>query len=454
MIARLFTHLANRGRRFGAIALLACCGCSVNSRGPTIREDARRLILEGRPEEAIPILSSLRAKAPGDLDVARALVDAHVRSGRVESLIAALSSPSVSHTAATHYMLGLAHFARSRDFSMLAIRELEAAIAIDPGLAELHHRLGLVFLELGQPDSASRCLERALKGEPANPRILLSMATARHRAGDSAGAIGALRELVGFRPARAEVIAARSLMDRIDNPFARLPEGIRGRLESGLQYLNNLDSPQQAIASFEEGAREHPDCPIVHTLLALAYQRLDDAGRAMDELHRAIDLEPDGGANHLYLAELYLSRQKSIQARDSLQRAVELNPLLDEAYLHLGELALEGRDLPSARRHFQIATSLVPDSRAARGKLALVLQLEGDYAGADQQLREVLRTDPGNVEFMLRLGVLHLENRTRAPSAGDRRRSEAEAARWLREVLKAEPENAIASRGLQSMVAR
>jgi tetratricopeptide (TPR) repeat protein len=170
-----------------------------------------------------------------------------------------------------------------------------------------------------------------------------------------------------------------------------------------------MDAPQQAIAALEKIARQNPRLPIVHTLLALAYQRLDDDGSAVDELKRAIELSPRDGRTLYYLGELYIRRRRTAQAQECFQRAVELNPLLEDAYLRLGDWAIEERDLPTAQARFQIAVALSPDSLAPRAKLALAMQLQGNLAGAEKELRELLKRDPDNQELKLRMEQLFLE---------------------------------------------
>ncbi|HET9450237.1 MAG TPA: tetratricopeptide repeat protein, partial [Aggregicoccus sp.] len=221
-----------------------------------------------------------------------------------------------------------------------------------------------------------------------------------------------------------------------------------------LSWLFDRDAPQQAIVAFEELLRDYPDVAVVHALLGLAYQRLDDAGRAVDEYRRALELSPGDGKTHQYLAELYLARQRPEAARVELERAVALHPLLDGAWFQLGDVQLQRRDLPGARRAFGVLRHLQPESPAARGKLALVLQLEGDWAGAERELRAVLSRDPENVEFALRLGLLHTERAGRAATEPARRSASEEAQRWLRQVLQAQPENAVASRALASLRAQ
>ena len=127
------------------------------------------------------------------------------------------------------------------------------------------------------------------------------------------------------------------------------------------------------------------------------------------------------------------------------------NPVLDLAYLRLGELALERREGAQARRYLDLAASLAPGNAPVRAKLALALQLEGDVLGADRALKQASELDPENLEYLARLGLLHAERFHRATRPDERKAARDEAVRYLQEVLKRQPENAIASRTLQSV---
>ena len=440
-----------------ALALCLGAGCAAPRASGAVspRERARALVEAGKPAEALELLQSLHAAAPEDLTLARALTEAQVKAGRTEAWIAELERRNrVQERASQHYMLGLAHFSRAAGAGAPARAAFERAIALAPAEPELYHRLGVALVESELYAQALPPLERAVALAPQQPGLQLPLAKARHRTGDSAGAVAALASVVQAGPTPAEVDTARSLMEQISDPFARLPRAAAAGLEEGLRALHEQDLPQQAILAFEELLHDFPDLAVVHALLGLAYQRLDDAGRAVDEYRRALELAPTDGKTHLYLAELYLARQRPEAARVELERAVALHPLLDGAWFQLGDLQLQRRELPAARRAFQVLSHLQPGSPAARGKLALVLQLEGDWQGAEKELRAVLDRDPENLAFALRLGLLHTERRGRATSPQARRSASDEAERWLRKVLKAQPENAVASRALASLRAQ
>ncbi len=439
------------------VAFAAFPACTHGGSGDaalTRAERARLALARGQPGDAAPLLEALHAEAPGDLAVARELCEAFVQLGQAEPfaarLNAALRAPG-GDTAANHFMLGLTLFARSADAAGPAVAELERAIELSPREPELHYRLGLALLESERFERALGPLQKAIELAPARSAIALPLAKAQYRTGDSTAAVASLRRVVSANPTPAEVATARALMGQIADPFVRLPRAARSRLEQGLEWLSQRDVPQQAIIVFEELLRDYPDLAVAHALLGLAYQRVDDAGRAVDELKRAIELAPDDGQNHLYLGQLYLGRQRTGPGEAELAAALALNPVLDDAHAKLGDLALDRGDLPGAREHFRAWVTLQPASTDARGKLALALAAAGDYAAADRELKVVVDREPDNLEAKLRLGLLHADRQAHARAPEERKAAGVEAARWLSEVLKGQPDNAAASRALEGL---
>jgi len=444
-------------RRAAALALWAglmvsgCAHVAAEKGALSPREQAQVYLQKGQAERAYPLLEALHAERPEDLDVARLLADAAVRSGRAEALAKALEADGRTPEAVRHYVKGLLAFARAAEAGEPALREFQRAIELSPKTAEFHYRLGLALLESERYAEALGPLQRAKELAPERSGVYLPLAKALARTGDAKGAVAALARCVASEPSPQEVATARALMEQISDPFAGFPKAVEGKLEQGMAWLRDADVPQQAIVSFEEILHEYPDLSVVHALLGLSYQRLDDAGRAVEEIKRAIELSPEVGKNYLYLGEIYLSRQRSEPAKEAFEKAVALDPLLDAAYAHLADLELERRELVKARDHFRILTALQPDAIPPRGKLALTLQLLGDYAAADRELHKVVDKEPDNVEFILRLGLLHAERHQKATQPAERQKAAEEATKWLRRTLELQPENALASRMLESL---
>ncbi|ATB47670.1 tetratricopeptide repeat protein [Corallococcus macrosporus] len=447
-----------RAAVLGVGLLAGCSTTSANSakeRPTDPLSQARAYLDEHQPTKALGLLTELHRKSPEDLDVARSLTEAQVKAGQTDAWIAELQKRiAAGERAVDQYMLGLALFSRARDAGAPSVAAFERAVDLSPDTAEFHYRLGLARLESEQYTEALGPLRRATTLAPDRTAWRLPLAKALHRTGDAPGAVEALGAVVRGQPTPAEVTTARALMEQIADPFSGFPKAAEAKLEEGLRYLNDLDAPQHAILAFEEILLDYPDVAVVHALLGLAYQRLDDAGRAVDEFKQAIERAPRDGKNHLYLGELYLSRQRPDAARTSFEKAVSLHPLLETAWFHLGDLLLERRDLKAARESFTVATSLSPDNVAMRGKLALVYQLDGDFAAAERELRHVVEKDPENMEFSLRLGLLYTEQAMKASRPEARKTAASEAEHWLMKVLETQPENAVASRALQQLKAQ
>ncbi|HEY8210338.1 MAG TPA: tetratricopeptide repeat protein [Myxococcaceae bacterium] len=448
--------MLRRTRLAFAAALLLASACvhgpAGKARSP--RDEAYALLKADQPERAAPLLLQLHLADPGDLDVARWLVDAHVKAGTTAQLLPRLSSPWPAREEVRHYMLGLLRFGRSAAEAKAAVDELQQAVAISPRTAELHYRLGLVLLETESYPPAAAELRQVRALQPDHRAVLLPLSKALARVGDRAGAVEALRLLVKAGPTPAEVKTARALMAEISDPFAGIPKAAQAKLDEGMKWLQEYDAPQPAIVAFEETLRDFPDLGPIHALLGLAYQRLDDGGRAMESFKRAVELQPEVGRNFFYLGEIYRAHQRPETAQEQYAKALSLDPLLDGAYGRLGDLALERRDFAAARDAFFALVHLQPESTAAHGKLAAALQLSGDLAGADRELRAALALEPESLEFQLRLGLLHAERSLKARGEEERRQASQEAERWLRKVLDAQPENALASRALETLKAK
>ncbi len=434
------------------LAFASCVTTSATGAKLTPREQAQVYLARGDGKNALPLLEELQAKSPTDLGLARLVAEAHVKTEGADAFLAQLATKD---TAVSHYQQGLVLFSRSADATGPAVTHFRRAVELAPAEPEFAYRLGVALLESEQYEPARTQLEAAVRSAPAAASgWYLPLAKARFRTGESKLAIEAIRAVILGTPAPAEVKTARALMDQIVDPFSGFPRSARAQLEQAIQWLEVADVPQQAIVQLEEVLRDHPDEAAVHALLGLAWARLDDAGRAVDELKRAIELAPDDGKNHLYLAQIYEARQRPKNAEEHFQRALERNPVLEQAWLKLGDVALERQDLVAARRNFEVASRLIPESPAAHGKLALVYQLEANWPAADRELHAILDREPENLEFMLRLGVLHTERFTKARTEDERNAASTEASRWLTRVLEAQPENAIASRALERLKVR
>ncbi|MCL2626147.1 MAG: tetratricopeptide repeat protein [Cystobacterineae bacterium] len=419
-------------------ALLAC-------RSPSAASNEFRLALEAlqanKPGEALPTLERLHQQDSTQLDVARALAEAYVRLGQTQQLLARLQNDT---RPVAFYMRGLLFYSQPTTAETEAIAAFRQAIALQPKEAEFHYRLGIALLELERDPQALEALQTALQLAPDKASWQLPLAKTHFRLGKNDEALAALRASLGGVLTPTELQTAQKLMNSLMDANEHVPVSTQATLDEAIQWLNVADVPQQAVTLLEALIADFPDLAAAHALLGLAYQRLDDAGRATEEFKKAISLAPNNGLYHAYLAELYASKRRPQEAQMEYEQAIQKNPFLDNAYVKLGDMALQQAHWSSARQHFQTAVYL--GNTQARLKLALALQAEQNWNAAEAEFLTLLKQMPDNLELQLRAGVFYADWFFAASSSEEKTQLRNKALSRLDKVLEEQPENALASK--------
>ncbi len=383
----------------------------------------------------------------------RGLVEAHFRSGRGEAIIAELAAAAAARPgdALLHYGLGLAYFAKGAAAEPRAAEELTRACELEPQVAEYHFRLGVLHLESERYAPAAASLARARDLDPAPARHYVPLAMALARLGDRAGALAAIREVLTRSPEERDLDIARRVVARLADAFRDFPKSVEADFQRGLDYLEKYDAPQQAIVAFEEILERFPDLAVVHAALGLGFLRLEDTGRAMDELTRALELAPEDARNHLYLADFYFSRERFDRAAEGYRAAIARDPLADRAYERLGEIALQRGDAEEAVADFKAVVVLRPSDLGSRQRYAMALLARGDLDLAERELGAVAEKDPKNAEVQLRLGMLNADRLKRERDPARAKVFGERAVRHLERVLDVQPQNTFAAKLLESV---
>jgi tetratricopeptide (TPR) repeat protein len=124
-------------------------------------------------------------------------------------------------------------------------------------------------------------------------------------------------------------------------------------------------------------------------------------------LRRAIQLAPSFAKPHEDLGHLLVERGQPEEAARILKKATRLDPNLDRAFFNLGKaLAMLGEG-KEADKAFEKSFELNPE----RKNLALAAehQKEGRWEEAERLYREVLRSNPTNVDALRLLGNVTLQ---------------------------------------------
>jgi len=200
---------------------------------------ANLAVRERRFADALPLLQEILREHPGNTEVLLRLGNANLGLGRfreARDFFRAFAERTPKSAVAHHWIAVCSLRLGETD---LALREADAAVALDPGLAEARAIKGALLSASGDFEGAIRELRAAVAADPgkAAPRVSLARALAARgrraeaeeeyeavvaRYPDDADALTGLGVLVAGRgdPIRAEELLRRALASRPADPAA------------------------------------------------------------------------------------------------------------------------------------------------------------------------------------------------------------------------------------------
>jgi tetratricopeptide (TPR) repeat protein len=304
-----------------------------------------------------------------------------------EGVLAAARAVSAEpHSASSHYTLGRALKAVG-DLDG-ALREYQAAAALDPDFTDVHASLGVALRSLGRLPEAIRAYERALQLDSANSGVRRNLAFALLEADRVEEAELECDRLLALQPDDLDLLMLRSVLwleNRAIKPgIAALERIAQSRPDSAAAHYHLATAYQRdgreldAARSFERAVLCYERARVTQPLDARAQitfgAALRQLGRLEDSaavLRRAVQLAPSSAHAHFQLARTLIDQWKQDQPEDrgglsnagaagcgpttasdatpapataseldagilAYQRAIELDPASPESRFHLG----------------------------------------------------------------------------------------------------------------------
>jgi len=251
--------------------------------------------------------------------------------------------------AARSVRLGPANYERALD-------KLKGAVELDANLWEAYYDQGWLLLKLRRPAEAIAPLERALAILPSSGEAAELYAEACNLAGRPGDSIKALRSY-------------------LEQAGAGARDSVRVALGAALRRAGKLDD---ALETLRQALRLTPRSAAALNQLGLVYHQKGQLELADLVLHRALEID------------------------DKSESAAKTKA---ETWNNLGLVALARRRDQEAFAHFEQATKLDPTLTVARRNKAVVYLDCGDYGRAAEELRAITKSDAGDVEAWVALGV-------------------------------------------------
>lgn len=312
---------------------------------------------------------------------------------------------------------------------------------LQPEVAEVHARLGLIYFQQGRFADAIAPLQRALQLKPALPNVgaLLAMSlseigrheealagleTAFHRSTDAA-----LRRMAGLHLERSytdldrdgDAVAVALELSRL---YPDDPEVLyhTGRLFGNYAYLQTMKLAKVAPDSvwlhqaageanesqglLDEAMSEYrrvlaiaPNRPGIHfrlgrVLLSRSGQAKGDPAaesEALKEFGLELQIDPTNADAAYEIGEMMRKAGQMDKAIESFRRAVEAYPAFEEALVGLGRSLVAAGDAGAALPHLQKAVALNPLDEVAFYQLAQAHRTLGHEAEQQKALAEFER---------------------------------------------------------------
>ncbi|MBY0356585.1 MAG: tetratricopeptide repeat protein [Candidatus Obscuribacterales bacterium] len=318
-----------------------------------------------------------------------------------------------------------------------ATNDLAAQISKSPNDPMLQNQLGLIYLSLGDYDTAefyfksavSLCQE-AISASTNNieksktlgrmDEATQELMKASRMSVELSAAHSHLARLYDLRGDRQGVIAE---LDKLTSDGALFTASGPIRSKAGqnskeTQLLARAEANMkqnripQAIEDYKSVLKTNPKAVVAHEKLGLIYAMSADLPAAASEWEEAAKLEPKSSAvqNNLGLAYQKLGQKK--EAEEAFRQALVLDPKSEEAALNLSELLAAGGELKPAMEILQEAAKNNPNSARAYNNIGTFLSLSGNYGEALSAYHKALKLAPNmaSAHYGLGIALMHSHN--------------------------------------------
>jgi len=262
-----------------------------------------------------------------------------------------------------------AHEAYERGRWEEALRELKAAIAINPYNGAWYFNLGLTLDMMERFDEAIAAYHRALEMDPDDVELLNALGQDCVRAGNFDEAITRFNRIEQINPAFEPAYCNRILA---------YSEKGEHEVADQMFYL----------------ARQYKEkCPQCFYNIGGSLMSRGLFDRALWCWQQVLELEPEHPRVHARMAEAFWAKGLLGEARQHYLEELRSDPGDLDTMLNLGELLVEMGQTNAAAEKFRQVLELQPDESTAHFHLGQLATGEGDLVLAVQQFRRVLRID-------------------------------------------------------------
>jgi len=312
-------------------------------------------------------------------------------------------------------MLGLAAATQAQGKTRLARDWMSSAVAMAPGQANVLQAQARLLTEQGLLPEAERSYQAAIASHPGLVPLKLDLATLYlEKLGKPGQAVDLLREVVRQNP---EMVAAQLGLGMALSADGRFDEAGRALEDAARRDPGNAAAhhalgvvslkqgqAERALASFDKALSLRKDFPNAVLARADALQMLGRHEQAIEGYRRAATLLPQSALPHLQRGRVLERMEKLAEAEAAYREGLKVAPNDPRLSNNLAYLLANRRlRLDEALSLARQAVARDPRRAAYYDTLGVVLQLNGDEAGARQAFEKGLTLEPASGTLRQRL---------------------------------------------------
>jgi predicted O-linked N-acetylglucosamine transferase (SPINDLY family) len=284
---------------------------------------------------------------------------------------------------------------------IMAIKQYEKAVEIDPNYSEAYSNLAITLQELGELEKALKNFEKAFSLKPEKMATANAISSILSEINDPNISINYYKKIIELSPALYIVhfnlgIAYQELnfIDKAINSYKEAinlnPEFSDAYLNLGLIYEDSgmLDD---SLNSLERAIEIDPDNSVALNNLGITLKSLGRVDDAIKSFEKAIDIEPDNPLGHFNLGLALRSIDKIDYAIKSFEKTIDLNPNSGESYYYLGELFRVSKQHKIALSNFNKAFSINQDIDFLFGSLLNTKMHLSLWEGLEENLKTLTK---------------------------------------------------------------
>jgi len=274
---------------------------------------------------------------------------------------------------------------------------------MDPGSIQHLALLGRALAKQGRYDEAAAQLDHAIGLAPEMPLLYEDLGSVRAFQGQHDDAVGLFEKAIRLDPRQpsahrklGEALAAAGRGHEADRHFESYfdRDPVAGRVAEGADHLR-AGRADEAIATFRDVLRKHPDNVDAMRYLGIAYWReKKKPGDAEAWLRRATSVAPDFAAAWMNLGLVLLDNSKPNDAIAAYRRAVELAPDNAASWAGAGNAYAQAGQQESSVEAYAKSLALNPRAAGVHMSHGHALKTVGDQKSALAAYRAAIAERP------------------------------------------------------------